>query len=269
VHPLGGSSLPGGARRLLLLCLAVAAWLLLAGRASAQSDEACFAARVNAERAGVGLPPMPTNQSLVEVARRHSEEMASSGTIYHNPGLAGQVPGKWVLVGENVGEGPTCDLVHEALMRSPLHRANILEPKFNALGMGTVVADGQIFVTQVFMQTKAAAAQPAPARPAPPAQPPPPPPAGPKPSPPPKPAPSPKPAPPPKSSPPPKPVAPPPPSSPSPAVSVQGTMAVSPTPANRPSGGGSPVGIVLVAGGAAVLGTGAWVYLRRLGRRRR
>ncbi|HEY8202882.1 MAG TPA: CAP domain-containing protein [Actinomycetota bacterium] len=267
------------------------AWLLLTGAAWAQADESCFTNKANAERAAAGLPALSVNSQLVDVARRHSQEMAASQTIFHNPGLAGEVTGRWLLLGENVGTGPSCDDVHEALMKSPLHRKNILEPKFNAVGMGTVVDGGAIYLTQVFMQAGGGPAPPAPrAAPAPPPAPKPAPPPAPKPAPPPaapkpkpasspkpKPPPAPKPSvappPPPSPMPPPPPVpAPPPPSptlpAPLPSVSVQGTVtARSPSPGS--GGGGGPAGMLLAVGGVVVAGAGIGLLVYRLARKRR
>lgn len=140
----------------------VGLWLLGTGPASA--SEGCFTSKINAARGSRG--PLAVDGSLVTVARRHSQRMANSGSIYHNGGLAGEVPSGWKSLGENVGMGPTCDDIHAAFMNSPSHRANILDPDFNFVGVGVVVAgDGTIFVTEVFMQKEAS--QPAQNAPAP------------------------------------------------------------------------------------------------------
>jgi hypothetical protein len=225
-------------RLLLVLGLVGCAWLLLSDGASAQGgEEACFTSRANGARAAAGLPAMSTNDQLVQVARQHSQEMASSGTIFHNPQLASQVTTGWKLLGENVGVGPACDSVHEAFMDSPAHRKNILEPKFDAVGMGVVISGNTIYVTEAFMQTKAAPA------PAPPAPPPPP-----KPSPSPRPPAAPKPAPP-QPVPPPSPQ--PSPAPPAPSVSVQAGQTAQPSPTSTPPPGGS-VPVALLVGGAIV-----------------
>ena len=149
-------------------------WLLSSPPARAQgSEEGCFTDSANSARASAGVGPVAARADLAEVARRHSDDMASSGTIFHNQQLASEVQGKWQLLGENVGEGPSCDSVHDAFMRSPAHRANILEPRYNYVGMGVVTSNGTVFITEVFMQAKSdTAPAPAPVQPAP--QPPPP-----------------------------------------------------------------------------------------------
>jgi hypothetical protein len=160
-------------RARLALTLSLAAlglWLLGSDRAWAQaSEEGCFASSANAARAQEGIPSFETRGDLVDLARRHSGEMAASGTIFHNQSLGSDVPGKWTLVGENVGQGGTCESIHRAFMNSPGHRKNIMEPRYNYVGMGVVVSNGTIFVTEVFMELKTAAPAPKPAAPAAPA----------------------------------------------------------------------------------------------------
>jgi hypothetical protein len=241
--------------------------LLVSPRAWAQGDiEQCFVDRTNAERAALGLGSLAVNQDLVTMARRHSGRMASAGTIFHNTNLAAEAPDGWRLLGENVGVGPTCEALHQAFMDSVHHRDNIVEPRFNQVGMGVVLSGTTIYVTEQFMQ---AGAVPAPTPP----PPPPPPPPSPKPPPPPPPSPSPRPAP--SLSPPPAPPPPPPtPPPPSPSGSVPAaTPAVSPSPPVAPATGAAP-GAVPVPGPAPLLLGGlvavilggsalAWLITRR------
>lgn len=113
--------------------------------------EASFVAKANAERAAHGLPALSAQSSLVATARSWSSAMAGRSTLSHNPDLASQVSG-WQAVGENVGRGPSVDAIHAALMASPSHRANILDPRWSQIGIGVVVQDGTVWVTQVFRQ---------------------------------------------------------------------------------------------------------------------
>jgi hypothetical protein len=161
-HPL--LSVRWAARSLVGLSVVIGLWLLGAGTAFAGGEEGCFTAKINAARGSRGA--LTTDGALVTVARRHSQRMANSGTIYHNGNLASEAPSGWKSLGENVGMGPTCDDIHNAFMNSPSHRANILDPDFNFVGVGVVIAgDGTIFVTEVFMQKEAS--QPAQNAPAP------------------------------------------------------------------------------------------------------
>jgi hypothetical protein len=52
--------------------------------------------------------------------------------------------------GENVAFNQTADGAHRGLMASPPHRKNILNPEFNAVGIGVVRTGNDIWVTQDF-----------------------------------------------------------------------------------------------------------------------
>ena len=130
--------------------------------ASATAEEGRFVSRANAERARYGLPYYAVAADLVSVARRHSVEMASRHTIYHNSRLGSDVSG-WRAVGENVGMGGDVDSIHDAFMRSSSHRSNILDHDFTQIGVGTAHDNkGILYVTEVFRQPWTASA-PAPA----------------------------------------------------------------------------------------------------------
>lgn len=140
-------------------------WILAAG--VAEASESCFTSKLNAARAANGRSPLSTRSDLVTIARRHSARMASSGTIFHNSRLQSEAPSDWQSIGENVGMGPSCDEIHQAFMNSASHRRNILDPDYNFVGVGVVVAeDTTIYVTQVFMQAAGGgSAAPAPTAP--------------------------------------------------------------------------------------------------------
>lgn len=120
--------------------------------ASTAGYEAQFIADMNAARQANGLAPYSVAYDLTGVARNHSAQMASSQSLYHNPGLTSQVQ-NWQAVGENVGEGPTVSDIHTAFMNSPEHRANILDHDFTQVGVGVSVdKNGIIWVTEDFRQ---------------------------------------------------------------------------------------------------------------------
>jgi hypothetical protein len=129
--------------------------------------EQAFLSLVNRERAAHDLDPLSLAGDLVEVARRHSGRMADATDLHHNPNLGTDVTG-WQKVGENVGRGPSVETIHDALMNSPGHRANLLDPAYTQVGLGVEERDGRLWLTQVFRQPLAAPAPaPAPAAPEP------------------------------------------------------------------------------------------------------
>jgi hypothetical protein len=114
-----------------------------------------FQALANSSRSQSGLGPLSGSPGWLEHARNHSEEMAASNSIFHDSNLAAEATtlGCWSRIGENVGMGPSVNAIHNALMNSPTHRANILGD-FDAVGVGVEIsADGTIWVTQRFLKS--------------------------------------------------------------------------------------------------------------------
>jgi hypothetical protein len=104
---------------------------------------------VNSARANAGRRPLSLQSDLSAVAYRWSQHMASTGTLAHNPSLTRQVS-HWRWVGENVGYGPSWSAVEVAFMNSPAHRSNILDRDYSQIGIGVVVRNGRVWITQVF-----------------------------------------------------------------------------------------------------------------------
>jgi uncharacterized protein YkwD len=52
--------------------------------------------------------------------------------------------------GENLAIAPSVKEAHEGLMTSTDHRANILRPQFDEVGIGIIVGPYGVMVTQVF-----------------------------------------------------------------------------------------------------------------------
>ena len=113
---------------------------------------------VNGERVAAGLRPLVADSELTQVARQHSVDMFARGYFAHvTP--EGRDPFermreanvRFVTAGENLALAPTLQIAHTGLMRSPGHRANILQRDFGRVGIG--IMDGGIhglMVTQDF-----------------------------------------------------------------------------------------------------------------------
>ncbi len=113
---------------------------------------------VNQERVAAGLRPLAPDPELTQVARQHSTDMFARGYFAHvTP--EGRDPFermreanvRFVTAGENLALAPTLQIAHTGLMRSPGHRANILQRDFGRVGIG--IMDGGIhglMVTQDF-----------------------------------------------------------------------------------------------------------------------
>jgi uncharacterized protein YkwD len=98
----------------------------------------------NRHRAEAGLPPLVRNGCLDQVARDWARQMASSGTMRHNPDLGAAIDRciAYTAAGENVGYGPDVAVLAARFWESPGHRANIVG-SYQYVGIGIVVgADG-------------------------------------------------------------------------------------------------------------------------------
>jgi uncharacterized protein YkwD len=140
-----------------LLAFPVAA-LLPASPAQAATpaqEEQSFFQKINAERDRYGLADLQWDSELAPTSRSWSAHMASQGTLSHDPNLAlvaSLVEPDWRSVGENVGVGYSVQSLHDAFMGSPGHRANVLKPGYNRVGIGVVHSGGKIWVTVRFLQ---------------------------------------------------------------------------------------------------------------------
>ncbi|HZU29686.1 MAG TPA: CAP domain-containing protein [Candidatus Angelobacter sp.] len=138
---------------ILLACVAV-----LPANAAPTAQEKLVFDQLNQERQKSGLPPLQWNDQVAEAARKHSRELAKNGKLSHQfPGEAavperiGTTGARFTLSAENVARTEYIQDVHPALMNSPGHRANMLNPKYNAVGIGVVERDGRFYVTQDFV----------------------------------------------------------------------------------------------------------------------
>jgi uncharacterized protein YkwD len=127
------------------------ALVLVAGPASASSDPAnSLVAATNQARGVAGVSSLSVSGDLVAAATRQAQNMAASGLLYHTPGLSSAIC-CWVVVGENVGEGPSAARLQAAFMASPEHRANILRTSFTQIGVGYAVdRRGTLWVSEIF-----------------------------------------------------------------------------------------------------------------------
>ena len=153
-----------------MLSSAVLASAFVYSAAPAGADaglESQFVGLLNGHRASQGLPPLEVSGELVGKARGWAQHMAAGGcggSICHS-NLSSGISSSWRRLGENVGKGPSVDRLHQELVASPSHNANLLDPGFRLVGVGVFVdAGGALWVAQVFMEP---ASQPAPSSPAP------------------------------------------------------------------------------------------------------
>ena len=126
--------------------------------ADVASDEATFVARINDLRAARGLAALRVDATLTGKARAWAQTMAAHNRIWHSV-LSDGLPTGWQKLGENVGMGGTVDSLHTAFVNSPGHYGNLVDPAFDAIGVGVVRVGDILFVAQEFMQTQVTKAQ--------------------------------------------------------------------------------------------------------------
>lgn len=139
----------------LLTAIAVSAPLAVAGAPAAQADTtpaAYLVQRINAARAAHGLAALRVSADLSSNARAHSASMSGRRTLFHTGDF--QVLCCWSSISENVAYNATARGAHRGLMRSPHHRANILDPAKRAVGIGVVRSGGLLWITQLFRQPR-------------------------------------------------------------------------------------------------------------------
>jgi uncharacterized protein YkwD len=100
---------------------------------------------VNSERSLRKLSPLRLSDELSQAARLHGADMFTRGYFSHNT-PEGKDPFQrlntlnisYKYAGENLAYSYTITRAHIALMKSPGHRANILNPKFSRIGISVL-----------------------------------------------------------------------------------------------------------------------------------
>ncbi|MEO6981901.1 MAG: CAP domain-containing protein [Edaphobacter sp.] len=117
-------------------------------------------AAANHERVALGLPTLRLDPALSQASALHAQQMAEHEDISHQfsdePGLEerGANAGvRFSLIAENVGEAPTSVIIHNLWMNSPGHRANLLDPSVDSIGIAVVVRDSQLYAVEDFAST--------------------------------------------------------------------------------------------------------------------
>lgn len=116
---------------------------------------------VNEDRRRARLPPVTLDDALSSVALAHSRDMHEHAFIGHTSKTTGSAGDRLKRAGvrtdlvlENIGRGYSPEEVHQGLMESPGHRANVVHPNASHIGIGVVrqVDEGRsaYLVTEVF-----------------------------------------------------------------------------------------------------------------------
>lgn len=113
-------------------------------------------------RASHGLPGLQRDPELDATAEAHSKEMTRLRTFAHVLPTTGSLGDRlrargyaYRSIGENIGLSSDVGTAHDAIVGSPAHLANLLDPRHRRLGLGAAsgfTADGAegVFLTEVF-----------------------------------------------------------------------------------------------------------------------
>jgi len=147
--------------RLSLLALAIA--LLSAPSTFAQTDaspaEQTLLQLANQSRAQHNLPPLRWDSSLARAAHAHLQwVIRSPGELLHQyPGEPDLVTrganagARFGTISENIaGHGDTPASLQQIWMTTPVHRANLLDPNLNVVGIAVVNDQGLLFAVEDF-----------------------------------------------------------------------------------------------------------------------
>lgn len=124
------------------------------------AEEAKMVAWVNEERAKAGVEPLKANRLLTLSARKHLLRMVRSGELSHEffdePSLMDRVAEqgtRFSATAENLAMATLAHDMHTGLMNSPGHRANILSPEYDSIGVAVMKYGKEYWSTQHFART--------------------------------------------------------------------------------------------------------------------
>lgn len=113
------------------------------------SAEADFVSSINGLRSSKGLAGVASNASLNNYARWWAKQMADTGNFAHSN--IASLLNAWSVLGENIGYGPSVSAIFNALVASPAHYNNMVDPRFTSIGVGAYVdSAGRIWTAHVF-----------------------------------------------------------------------------------------------------------------------
>ncbi|MGB9866971.1 MAG: CAP domain-containing protein [Bacillota bacterium] len=120
---------------------------------------------LNQERVKQGLQPLEMDPYLVTLARLKGQDMAEKGYYGHLSPTYGYVYDMLTKFGvkfnkcsENITTGSTATVVHDSFMGSPKHKANMLKPWWEKVGVGLYPRPGVssgyngYFVVEIFVE---------------------------------------------------------------------------------------------------------------------
>ena len=159
--PAGNPARAGGRGRVFLFSALLAtaalvgavvvpsAWHPAGTQVQASAEASSLLTLVNQARTNNGLAPLSAASDLTAIAAERASIMAKNGTLAHTPDLGGRAC-CWTWIGENVAFAGSVRSLHDVLMNSSAHRANILKADADDVGIAVVKGGGSLWAAQVF-----------------------------------------------------------------------------------------------------------------------
>jgi uncharacterized protein YkwD len=107
----------------------------------------------NQARAAAGAGLLKWDPALAAGALQHCQRMVAEGPIAHRYGGEPDLPARaenngahFILIEENVALGSYIATIHQGWLDSPGHRANLLNPQIDSVGIAVVSGGGVLYV---------------------------------------------------------------------------------------------------------------------------
>jgi len=108
--------------------------------------------QLNTDRRANRLSTLSVQADAQAKAQAWAEKLARENTLYHS-NLPDGIHVRWCSIGENIGYGPSSGAIEAAYMASPPHHANIVNTKWNGVGIGYATNGNRVFTVQEFIKT--------------------------------------------------------------------------------------------------------------------
>lgn len=150
-------------RFFLLLMVAVLSPQVMAAQMEPAGAEQALLRLANEERAARGLPGLRWDGALAQAAEAHlewmmQEQSASSGELLHQyrgerdlTARAAEAGARFSTVSENLGaRGESPLRLEQKWMSTAVHRATLLDPELNVVGIAVAERDGLLYAVEDF-----------------------------------------------------------------------------------------------------------------------
>lgn len=111
-----------------------------------------FLKEINRIRTTRGYEPLRLDRTLSRLAKDHARRMVERGELFHSDlHDVATLLSDWQVLGENIGAGWSPEDLVRAWMRSPAHRRNLLDERFERIGIGGIRRpDGSLWMSLLF-----------------------------------------------------------------------------------------------------------------------